>query len=156
MSNVSLIDRLRAIDLAILDRVYTPIAHWAHDEFGWRAYQIGRACIGGMVVAMALTLNSATWFDKSTAALSIAAIIYSEWFNEVPHRIGFMNYRRYGEQFIRIAWLGLMLFALPAKNQIPLLLWGLSATSCLYFCAVTDRPRRPKREQRAAFAGGAA
>ena len=131
----------RAWDLWILDRVFTPVAHWAHDQFGWRGYQIGRACLIG--IAIDLVFQREPIVVEIVKAL-MGTICCSIEFGMPVHRIGFANSRRYTAQPTRLIWSLILVWSLLQGPWL-FVLWMLGGVLCVYFSSVTDKPRKPRR-----------
>lgn len=148
-----LFDRYRALDFAILDRVYTPVAHWAHDEFDVRALQIGRGCLFGLVVALALKMGS---MRVEVANACIGAFITAIEYGLKPDAppTGMANPRREFEQSIRLIWLILIPMAGLSDHLFATIVWAVSLNSYVYFTAVQDRPRKPRHFLQPALAFG--
>ena len=132
--------RIGAIDFSILDRVYTPVAHWAHDRLGVRSYQIGHACLFGL--AISAVYQTEPWKKAIEGALC-AGTLFTEVVWRVETKIGFVNSRRLTDHMIRCVWILLVaLDALPYPTTH--LFFSFGYLSCLMFCAVTECPRKPK------------
>ena len=144
--------RLRAFDFAVLDRVYTPVAHWLHDEFGWRSHQVSRACLIGNAIALAAEQPS-DFVSPGVAWPMFAAFAALHLAFVQPSPIGRINIRRYADQTFRLLiWASSPPF-LASAAQIA---WVVFFLSLYYFEAVSDRPRQPRRSFEALPQGGAA
>lgn len=134
-----MIDHLRAADLFILDRVYTPLAHAIHDGLGARSRAVASAAF---VIAAAFDSIDASlfWLKIVAPVMPVAMVVFLQFCPEP--KVGCANDFRVRLQYARL----FNMFAYP-----PLLITAdiyswvgtLAWVSAWWLASVTDRPRKP-------------
>jgi hypothetical protein len=137
--------QLCTIDFIILDKIYSPLAHWIYDQFDIKANQVGKICLVGLPISALTDSKLSSLLLKIFLIVMVATVITVEY-SRPSSRFGFDNIRRYVDQPTRIFWIANMfLMFLETMGNFHIMMWWVTLLSSYYFSAVRERPRKPKK-----------